>query len=41
MENTESEYVFPEVPSEGNEIEGYLEELNKRIETTLLSVKRK
>ena len=32
-ENTESEYVFAEVPSEGNEIEGYLEELNKRIET--------
>lgn len=35
-ENTESEYVFAEVPSEGNEIEGYLEELNKRIETNTL-----
>lgn len=35
-ENTEYELVFPEVPSEGNEIEGYLEELNKRIETNTL-----
>lgn len=32
-EITEYEYVFSEVPSDGNEIEGYREERKKRIET--------
>lgn len=35
-ENTESEYFFNEVPSEGNEIEEYRKEYKNRIETNTL-----
>ena len=35
-EKTEYGLVFPEVPSEGNEIEGYWEEFQKRVETNTL-----